>query len=171
VRILQLLSPHPRLFAHLVLVHDAACTLIDRISTEFPEAYFHSELVEFGAAIHDIGKTNHPEELNQSGKHEHQSSGLELLQSIGIPYERARFAWTHGNYSGEQVALEDLIVALADKCWKGKRVEELELRIAEFLSTATSRPAWDCYAKLDEIIQDLSQHADRKIAWQASFRI
>jgi hypothetical protein len=128
-------------------------------------------LIRFGAAVHDIGKTVHPDELRESGKHKHQTAGVELLEALGIPRERARFAWTHGNLNGDQITLEDLMVALADKCWKGKRVDALETRTAQFLSAATSRATWDCYAKLDEILQNLAQHSDRKLAWQASFAV
>jgi putative nucleotidyltransferase with HDIG domain len=171
LHVLKQVPAPPRLLAHLILVHDAACTLTERISAEFAQAHFDAELVRFGAAVHDIGKTVHPEELTQSGQHKHQHSGLKLLQSLGTPQERARFAWTHGNWAGDQISLEDLIVALADKCWKGKRVDELETRTAEFLSAATGRPIWDCYANLDDILQDLSQEADKKLAWQASFSL
>ena len=169
--IVQQLSAPPRLVAHLVLVHDAACTLIERISAEFPETQFDPELVRFGAATHDIGKIVHPEELIESGKHRHQRSGLELLQSLGIPPERARFAWTHGNWNSDDITLDDLIVALADKSWKGKRIEALEHRTTEFLNAATSRPQWACYAELDEMLQLLTRDADKKLAWQASFSI
>lgn len=169
LHVLEQVSAPPRLLVHLVLVHDAASTLIERVSAEFPEAHFDPDLVRFGAATHDIGKTVHPKELTESGKHLHQLSGMKLLQSLGIPQNRARFAWTHGNWNEDGMTLEDLLVALADKSWKGKRIEALESRTAELLSSATSRPTWACYAKLDEILQDLSQHADRKLAWQAGF--
>ena len=170
-RILLQLSAPPRLLAHLVLVHDAACTLMERISAEFPEADFDAELVRFGAATHDIGKVVHPEELTESGKHQHQRSGVQLLQSLGVPYERARFAWTHGNWDSEQIALEDLIVAIADKAWKGKRIEALETRTTELLSAATLRPQWACHAELDEILQIVAKDADKKLAWQSSFAV
>lgn len=169
VRLLHQLSAPPRLLAHLVLVHDAACTLIERISAEFPEAQLDPDLVRFGAATHDIGKILHPEELTESGKHQHQRSGVQLLHSLGIPPERARFAFTHGNWSGEHITLDDLIVALADKAWKGKRIEALETRTVETLSAATLRPLWACHAELDEILQFVAQDADRKLAWQSSF--
>jgi len=172
VRICERLFAPPRLIAHLVLVHDAVCTLIDRIAAEFPEAHFDPDLVRFGAAVHDIGKTVHPDELTESGKHRHQRAGFELLQALGIPKERARFAWTHSNWTdGEQITLEDLLVALADKSWKGKRIDALESLAADLLSTATARPKWDCYAKLDDIIQCLAQEADKKLAWQSSFPV
>lgn len=171
LRILERVSAPPRLIAHLVLVHDAACTLTEGFSAEFPEAHFDPDLVRFGAATHDIGKTVHPDEIVESGKHKHQRSGLELLLSFGVPYERARFAWTHGNWGGEEITLEDLIVALADKSWKAKRVDALENRTARLLSSRTSRPLWDCTAKLDEILKVFVRDADKKIAWQASFSV
>jgi putative nucleotidyltransferase with HDIG domain len=172
VCICERLSAPPRLIAHLLLVHDAACTLIDRIAVEFPEAHFNPDLVRFGAAVHDIGKTLHPDELTESGKHNHQRAGFELLQSLGITKERARFAWTHSNWTdSQQITLEDLLVALADKSWKGKRIGALESLTADLLSSATARPKRDCYAKLDEIIRSLSQHADKKLAWQSSFPV
>jgi putative nucleotidyltransferase with HDIG domain len=172
VRICERLSAPPRLVAHLVLVHDTACILIDRIAAEFPEAHFDPDLVRFGAALHDIGKILHPNELTESGKNKHQRSGVELLQSLGIPKKRARFAWTHSNWTDtEQITLEDLLVALADKTWKGKRIDALESLTADLLSTSTARPKSDCYAKLVEIIQSLSQHADKKLAWQSSFPV
>jgi putative nucleotidyltransferase with HDIG domain len=172
VDICERLSAPPRLVAHLVLVHHTACTLIDRITAKFPEAHFDPDLVRFGAAVHDIGKTLHPNELTESGKNKHQRSGVELLKSLGIPKQRARFAWTHSNWTdSEQITLEDLLVALADKSWKGKRIDALESLTADFLSTATARHKSDCYAKLDEIIQSLSQDADKKLAWQSSFPV
>ncbi len=170
-RILLQLSASPRLLAHVVLVHDAACTLIDRISAEFPEAEFDADLVRFGAATHDVGKITHLDELTESGKNKHQRAGVELLQSVGIAPERARFAWTHSNWTGEHITLEDLLIALADKAWKGKRIEALEVRTAEFLSVATLRPQWACNAELDEILQIVAKDADKKLAWQSSFRV
>ena len=171
-RICERLSAPPRLIAHLVLVHDAACTLIDCISAEFPKAHFDPDLVRFGAAIHDIGKTLHPDELTESGERKHQRAGFELLQTLDIPKERARFAWTHSNWTDrEQITLEDLLVALADKSWKGKRIDALESLTADLLSVATARPKSDCYVKLVEIVQSLFQHADKKLAWQSSFPV
>lgn len=168
-RICNQFSAPPRLCAHLVLVHDTACSLIDQIHGAFPRLRFDAELVRFGAAVHDIGKSVHREELTEFGKEKHQKAGVEILESLGLPYERARFAFTHANWDGEEITVEDLLVALADKCWKRKRIDKLESLTAEFLSTASGEPTWECYAKLDEILQSLAQDADKRLAWQASF--
>lgn len=171
LRIYERLSMSPRLLAHLVLVHDTACKLVERVKFAFPGVELDDDLVRFGAAIHDVGKTIHRDELTESGKKQHLKAGVETLESLGVPHHSARFALTHANWSGEEITLEDLLVALADKCWKGKRIEALELRTAETLSAATGRPAWECYARLDETLQELAEDAESRLAFQASFPV
>ncbi len=162
-------SAPPRLIAHLTLVHDAACSLIELLSAAFPTLAFDEELVRFGAATHDLGKAILTNELSQSGK-QHQAAGAALLESLGIPREKARFAFTHGHWDEPgNDSLEDLLVALADKCWRGKRNERLETILAERLSLSTNEPVWNCFAKLDEIITALGRNADARLVWQRSF--
>src|SRR5262249_38711693 len=120
-------------------------------------------------SIHDFGKVIERSELSKSGK-QHEQRGIELLRSLGISDDRARFAYSHGNWETiPNVTLEDLLVALADKCWKGKRVDELESKIAAHLSVASRKPEWECFAELDEIMQDLTKDADARLAWQGAF--
>lgn len=135
----------PRLVAHLTLVHDTAVSLLERLGHAYPALKVDSDAILFGAATHDIGKAVHREELSAPGKL-HERCGVELLMEAGIPRQQARFAWTHGNWNdGDAIALEDLLVALADSCWKGKRVAELEDLVAEQLSTQTGEPKWSTY--------------------------
>jgi hypothetical protein len=168
VNLLRKVAAPPRLVAHLILVHDVAAILVERVTAAFPEVTFSREEVLFGASIHDFGKVIERSELNQSGR-QHEQRGIELLRSMGISSDRARFAYTHGNWDRPGVSLEDLIVALADKCWKGKRVDQLESKIAALLSAASKRPEWACFAELDEIVQELTQNADARLAWQGAF--
>jgi putative nucleotidyltransferase with HDIG domain len=136
-------STSPRLLAHLVLVHDTALKLVERLDGAFPGVEFDRDAILFGAATHDIGKTVYSEELSVSGKN-HEKAGLDLLRKLEVSEERARFAYTHGNWDkAENVSLEDLVVALADNCWKGKRVDALENRMVETLSQATGKPEWE----------------------------
>jgi hypothetical protein len=89
---------------------------------------------------------------------------------MGISEERARFAFTHGNTEiSQNVRLEDLLVALADNCWKGKRPEQLENKAVDLLSSVSGRPVWDCYSELDDILGSLAADADGRLAWQAEF--
>jgi hypothetical protein len=69
------------------------------------------------------------------------------------------------------VNLEDLLVALADKCWKGQRVDKLESKITALLSAASNKPEWACYAELDEILQGVTKNADARLAWQQAFEM
>ncbi len=159
----------PRLLAHLILVHDFAVTLVEKIAQAFPNVHLDRDSVLFGAATHDLGKTIVREELSKSGKL-HQSRGFELLKSLGVPEEHARFAFTHGNWRDlNPPKIEDLLVALADKCWKSKRIDELESLTVELLSKESGKESWECHATLDEILLELSAGADEKLAWQMSF--
>jgi len=169
VNLLRQLAVPPRLVAHLILVHDVATSLVERLTAAFPEVTFSREEVLFGASIHDFGKVIERSELNRSGT-QHEQRGIELLRSMGISDDRARFAYSHGNWAQMPgVTLEDLLVALADKCWKGKRVDELESKIASLLSAASKKPEWACFAELDEILQELTKDADARLTWQGAF--
>jgi putative nucleotidyltransferase with HDIG domain len=169
VILLRQVSAPPRLVAHLIVVHDVASSLVERICEAFPRLALDREAVLFGASIHDLGKSIYRSELVEPGK-EHEKRGVELLRGMGVSEDRARFAFTHGNWgTAENITLEDLVVALADNCWKGKRVDELEARAVELLSSASGKPAWICFADLDEILEYLAQGADERLAWQGAY--
>lgn len=171
ISLLSRVSASPRLIAHLILVHDVASRLVEEITHTFPDVPFDKDAVLYGAATHDLGKTIHVEELFQAGK-AHEQRGFDLLQEMGVSAERARFAFTHGNWEAlENVGLEDLLVALADNCWKGKRPEQLESRTVDLLSAISGRPAWDCYSELDDILGSLAADADDRLAWQGEFDV
>jgi len=142
---------------------------VEQLSQAFPNVTFDRDAVLFGAATHDMGKALDVAELVQPGK-DHERRGVELLLDMGIPEVRARFAYTHGNWdTAQNVTLEDLLVALADNCWKGKRLDELETKTVNLLSSASGKPAWDCYAELDDILGSLAAHADARLEWQRKF--
>jgi hypothetical protein len=165
--LLRLVSAPPRLIAHLVLVHDVASRLVELLSQAFPNVALDGVL--FGAATHDLGKAHYIAELVRPGK-EHERRGVDLLLAMGISQDRARFAYTHGNWDTVQnVTLEDLLVALADNCWKGKREDALETKTVNLLSAVSGKPAWDCYAELDKILGALAADADARLDWQREF--
>ena len=123
----------------------------------------------FGAAIHDIGKCLHPEEQSRPG-HQHEAAGETLLIECGIAPARARFCRTHGEWKSES-PLEDLLVALADKIWKGKRDELLEDAVVASIVHQTGEERWKVYLALDDALTELAKDADARLAWQGSHSV
>jgi hypothetical protein len=171
VRILLGVGASPRLLAHLRLVHDVAVQLCDHLHQEGLLATVDRSALLFGAATHDIGKTRFPTELSEPGS-EHERHGQILLLEQGVLAPYARFAETHGSWRiTPDLPLEDLLVALADTCWKGKRDATLEQRIADHLTLHTQRDPWAVWLTLDTVIEEITNDADRRLRWQAQFPI
>jgi putative nucleotidyltransferase with HDIG domain len=168
-QILETLHAPPRLVAHLTLVHDVAAELIRSLRNGWPDLAVDQDAVLFGAAIHDIGKVLHPDELHGPG-HDHETDGPRLLERLGIPPERARFARTHATWNHEtDLTCEDLLVALADASWKGQRDEELETLLASRIASLQGVEEWEAYLALDEMLERVAGLAEERLAWQRQF--
>ncbi|MEU6549564.1 HD domain-containing protein [Streptomyces sp. NPDC046915] len=165
--LLRRVAAPPRLVAHLRAVHDVAVQLVDWVQHDCPGLEFDRDAVLFGAATHDIGKTLHPAELSGPGAR-HEAAGRELLLAHGVDPELARFAGTHASWAEPGVHAEDLLVSLADKVWKNKRVTELEDLVVARLAEAGGRPAWEAFLRLDSFLTAVGEDADRRLAYQAA---
>jgi len=167
--ICQDVNAPPRLIAHLTLVHDVAVSLTQEIKQVFPNISIDEESIFFGAATHDIGKSLYRIELIEAGN-KHESAGEQLLLKFGVEKRLARFARTHADWKDDTtLSLEDLLVSLADNCWKGKRASELETLIAERIASETKQEIWNVFISLDDILQKLAESADERLSWQAQF--
>lgn len=164
------LEAPPRLGAHLRAVHEVAWRLADWVDRSHPEMEFDREAMLFGAATHDIGKIVHPDELSGPGT-AHEQAGYELLLARGFDVEAARFARTHGSWTGPEVRVEDLLVSLADKVWKAKRVPELEQLVVQHLAGVDGRPPWQVFMTLDDELDRIAADADQRLAFQASYPV
>jgi hypothetical protein len=161
----------PRLIAHLTLVHDVAVQLVEEIKLKYPNLQLHEESIFFGAGTHDIGKSLFHSELSAPGS-EHESAGERLLIQLGIDKSLARFTRTHAAWQNDDsLTLEDLLVSLADNCWKGKRLSELENLISERIANQLNEEVWNVYMALDDLLQKISAKADERLMWQAQFNI
>lgn len=161
----------PRLVAHLTIVHDVALKLIKYLKACWPTLEFDHQRVLFGAATHDIGKTVATNELTGPGS-QHEEIGPQLLLDSGISEAYARFARTHAQWDREaSPQLEDLLVAFADKIWKGKRDEALEQEIAQQVARQCQEALWQVYIKLDDIASDLAKDAHNRILWQGTHAV
>jgi hypothetical protein len=134
--LLDRLRAPPRLIAHLKLVHNVATQIVTGICRQWPALEFDEPGVLYGAATHDIGKILHPEELSAPGSR-HEEAGALLLLQHGVSSWRAHFAWTHGQWCNvPRPLIDDLLVALADTIWSGKRNLDLEQCIAAEIGQA-----------------------------------
>jgi len=154
--LLRALDAPARLGAHLRVVHDVAWSLTDALGRRRPDLEFDTTAVLFGAATHDIGKVVHVAELAGPGS-AHEAAGEELLLRYGVPAHLARFAASHGSWASPDVALDDLLVSLADQIWKGNRVSGLENRVTE----ATGH--------LTDVLDALAADAPRRLAFQHAY--
>lgn len=162
------LNAPARLVAHVALVHDAAFELLQGLATQFPNLQIDHNSVLVGASIHDLGKILHPSELSGPG-HRHEEDGPALLERNGIPGQLARFARTHATWDREPVEVEDLLVALADKVWKGQRHELLEGLVVERIASTTGIDKWQVFSSLDEILTTIAETGDQRLEWQQQF--
>ncbi|MCU7823699.1 HD domain-containing protein [Kitasatospora sp. DSM 101779] len=165
--LLQELGAPPRLVAHLRAVHEVAGQLLGWVAEHCPALEVDREAVLFGAATHDIGKVRHPAELSGPGS-AHEPAGRELLLEHGVAEELARFAAGHATWDAPGTRAEDLLVSLADKVWKNKRLPDLEDRVVAELCRAGGRPGWEEFLALDELLTRIGDGAEERLAYQAA---
>ncbi|MGH3376431.1 MAG: HD domain-containing protein [Actinoallomurus sp.] len=163
--LLRELDAPPRLAAHLRAVHDVAHRLLDWLGEEHPELVIDRTSVLFGAATHDIGKIIHTRELSEPGS-THEEADYQLLLDHRTDPAMARFARTHADWTTPGIVIEDLVVSLADKIWKAKRVPDLEQMITGHLATASRRQPWEAFMVLDDFLTRLAEEADHRLAFQ-----
>jgi hypothetical protein len=169
VELLRGLDASPRLLAHLVLVHDVAAHLLEALAETWPHLPIDAGAVLLGAATHDIGKVRVPEELTGPGT-THALLGQQLLEEHGFSTELARYARTHETWIEEpDMAPEDLLVALSDYLWRGKRDAALEGAVTSWITNAVSATPWAVFLDFDDIATDLAQDAPRRLHWLAQF--
>ncbi|TWP44994.1 HD domain-containing protein [Lentzea tibetensis] len=169
VALLEELQAPPRLAAHLRAVHDVAAQLADWLAEHHPAVVIDREAVLFGAATHDIGKVEHPAELSGPGS-AHEQAGCDLLLARGVEERFARYARTHGSWSAD-LPLEDLLVTLADKVWKAKRVADLEQLVTDRLAVASGQEPWEVFLALDDVLDRIAAGADARLAFQSGYPV
>jgi putative nucleotidyltransferase with HDIG domain len=142
-----------RLVHHAQLVGEAA----DLLLLEFQALGLTCDVrtIELGAALHDVGKINHPEELSEIGSL-HEQAGQALLLAHGVQPEIARCCASHGAWNLPGVSLEERVVALADKLWKGKREAALELSVIDEIAVRMGVSRWDVFERLDSTFEKIA---------------
>ena len=62
--------------------------------------------------------------------------------------------------------VDDLLVAVADKVWKGKREDRLEQALVLSIASVSGQEAWEVWMTLDDILTNLSEAAPERLHWQ-----
>lgn len=152
-RLLKELGANDRLVLHVQLVGEAADRLI--------QAYtglglkFDAQRIELGVSIHDAGKILHPGELDGPGSM-HEPAGEKLLLANGVQPAVAKCCVSHAAWQEPGVSFEERSVALADKLWKGKREEVLELLVVDDVAAQLGVDRWDVFTELDSVFEEIA---------------
>jgi hypothetical protein len=151
----------PRLVQHARLVGEAGDELlveIARLGVTLDNAY-----VRAGIVLHDVGKAIHRDELDVAGAL-HEPAGEALLLARGVEPQLARICRSHAQWATMECSVEELIVALADKLWKGVRHRALEERVIDAMAARSGRDRWDLYVRLDNVFERVAAGADDRLA-------
>jgi hypothetical protein len=159
--LLRQLGAPPRLYRHAELVGEAADLLLSglkRYGVQIDEDY-----VRVGAALHDAGKSLHHSELLGPGS-KHEPDGERLLLSHAASPEVARVCRSHAQWDTVAETVEELVIALSDKLWKGVRVTRLEELVIDHVAQSLQKDRWDCFVELDALFEDVAATADDRLA-------
>ena len=159
--LLSALGAPDRLIAHVRLVGEAA----DLMMLQYREMDldFDAEHIELGAAVHDAGKLLFPNELDGPGS-QHEPAGEKLMLANGVQPHIARCCVSHAAWREAGVSFEERSVALADKLWKGKREEELELSVIDSVAAKLGVDRWDVFTQLDMAFEGIAAGASERLA-------
>ncbi|GJM08265.1 MAG: hypothetical protein DHS20C11_05410 [Lysobacteraceae bacterium] len=152
-------APHS-LLKHVKLVGEAGEALL--LELEAMGVRVDQRLVRLGIALHDAGKIVYPHELADRGR-EHEQAGEELLLRYDVQPEIARCCLSHARFNSMQVTLEELLVALADKLWKGHRLAELERRVADGVAQRLDQERWDVFCRLDPVFAAIAAEGPERL--------
>jgi hypothetical protein len=160
--LLRALGANAWLVRHHELVLETGEALLDGIP-ERELRLLDRERVLIGCALHDVGKVVHRSEMAGPG-HMHEEAGRDLLLRRGLPERIARFCVTHARWRGPDVQTEDLLVALSDHLWKGKRAVELEEEVMRRVASVTMRDFWAVYPDMDTLFEHVASRASDRLA-------
>lgn len=164
IALLRSLGASRWLLRHHELVVEAAVLICDAL--EEWGLTFDRDTVLLGASVHDAGKIVHPEEMSASG-HRHEVAGRDLLANSAVPAEIARFCVTHAAWEGADCTIEDELVALADKLWKGKRDEALERLLVTRIAALTKQEPWNVFSRFDSICDAVAAGGPERLSRSA----
>jgi HD domain-containing protein len=142
-----------RLLRHVELVGEAAELLLAKLAALGVD--LRADFVRIGVVLHDAGKVLHPAELDGAGG-QHEPAGEALLIKHGVSADLARICLSHARWRDMPLSSEELVVALADKQWKGVRNVELEERVVDCVAALLCQDRWSLFVELDTLFEEIA---------------
>ena len=161
LELLNSLKAPQKLIEHAELVSEAGNKLIQKLNELGIE--FDGLFIQIGIIIHDAGKIIHSDELTGKGNL-HEPAGEILLLENGVQAKVARCCLSHARYGEMDVSFEELIIALSDKLWKGKREPDLELRVIDAVANMLDQDRWDLFSELDTCFENIAAKGDDRLS-------
>ena len=159
IELLRRLGAPTRLVVHVELVAEAGGAIISEL--ESLGARIDKEFILCGIVLHDVGKTVHLSELAREGEL-HGETGRALLLREGIEPRLAAVCVSHSAW-GEAKTVEELVIACADKLWKGKRVADLEELLARRVSDELQLEFWGVFMRMDSCFEAIAGGGDERL--------
>jgi hypothetical protein len=163
--LLARLGASQRLLKHTVLVGEAAEIVLERLARLGVPV--DAPFVRLGFVLHDAGKILHPSELTAPG-HAHEQAGEQLLLREGVAASLARCCVSHATWEVDGTSFEELLVALSDKLWKGKREPALEKKVTENAASLVGLSLWDVFVSLDTRFESVAAGGAARLARSAA---
>ena len=120
------------------------------------------DFIRAGVVIHDIGKVVHTSEMTGPGS-EHEPEGEKMLLEKNISPRLARVCMSHARWDQMECSFEELLIALSDKLWKGKRVEPLELKVVDSAAQYLKKDRWDLFSDLDIKFEEIASGGHERL--------
>ncbi|MGQ0847119.1 MAG: phosphohydrolase [Sporichthyaceae bacterium] len=158
VQVLHEVAAPPRLAAHLRLVHDVAAQLVEALAGCVPGLDLDGEAVLIDAATHGM-----PDPALDGGSEGERAVHLCIDESL------RRYAAESADWMELDVSVEDLVVFLADKIWKGHRESSLEAVAVDRIGADCGMTPAQAFAAIDPVLTRLAADGDRRVAFQASY--
>ena len=151
------LAAPPRLRSHLALVHDVACQIVGALDSRWPDLRYDRAAVLFGAATHDIGKAVHRRGAFRSRHAPRGGRNEAAHRARHFPTPRSFRSHARGGRAPEpSLDLEDLLVRLADKVWKGVRDDAVENQVAGAIASQQTIEVWQAFMFLDDLLSTVA---------------
>ncbi|MGH8080288.1 MAG: HD domain-containing protein [Lysobacter sp.] len=159
--LIQRLGAPAHLQRHVELVGEAGEAILALLREQ--GLALDEDFVRAGIVLHDVGKTLHPAEMHGPGSR-HEPDGQSMLLAAGVSPELARVCLSHAQWPQMQCTLEELLIALSDKLWKGVRRADLEQRVIDEVAAMTGGDRWNVFIALDSGFERVAEDGSERLA-------